>query len=295
MAYVAKNWILSGIVMPEDMNRIEQGIQANDASIAELLSGKVDKADGKGLSANDFTDAFKTKLTNIVSPDSPTEIPSGADLNTYTSAGYFRCRSISTASTVANAPTTLAFIMQVYLATDVIQVVTDYNENRVYQRRLYEGSWSSWREIATNDWVTSNFLGKSAQAVDSAKLGGKAPSSYANASHNHPWSQVTDKPAQATRWPAWSEVTGKPSTFTPSAHTQAWSTITGKPSAYTPASHNQAWSTITSPPATATRWPSWGEVTGKPSTFAPSTHVHITAYGTSVPSSLAYGQLFILI
>ena len=35
------------------------------------------------------------------------------------------------------------------------------------------------------------------------------------------WARVTDKPAQATRWPAWSEVTDKPSTFTPSTHLQA--------------------------------------------------------------------------
>jgi len=28
------------------------------------------------------------------------------------------------------------------------------------------------------------------------------------ASHNHAWSEVTGKPAQATRWPTWSEVTG---------------------------------------------------------------------------------------
>ena len=31
------------------------------------------------------------------------------------------------------------------------------------------------------------------------------------ASHSHAWSEVTSKPAQATRWPTWSEVTDKPS------------------------------------------------------------------------------------
>lgn len=36
--------------------------------------------------------------------------------------------------------------------------------------------------------------------------------------HTHPWSQITDAPATATRWPAWGEVTSKPSEFPPSSH-----------------------------------------------------------------------------
>ena len=35
------------------------------ARIAALESGKVDKVEGKGLSSNDFTDAYKTKLDGI--------------------------------------------------------------------------------------------------------------------------------------------------------------------------------------------------------------------------------------
>ena len=36
-----------------------------NAKIAALESGKVDKVEGKGLSSNDFTDAYKTKLDGI--------------------------------------------------------------------------------------------------------------------------------------------------------------------------------------------------------------------------------------
>lgn len=36
--------------------------------------------------------------------------------------------------------------------------------------------------------------------------------------HNHPWSQITNPPNTATRWPTWGEVTTKPSEFTPEAH-----------------------------------------------------------------------------
>ena len=63
---------------------------------------------------------------------------------------------------------------------------------------------------------------------------------------HYAWSDITDKPTTATRWPSWDEVTSKPSSFTPSAHTHAWGDITS------------------GVPSTATRWPSWSEVTSKP-------------------------------
>ena len=35
------------------------------AVLKEMLDGKVDKVSGKGLSTNDFTEAYKTKLDGI--------------------------------------------------------------------------------------------------------------------------------------------------------------------------------------------------------------------------------------
>ena len=84
----------------------------------------------------------------------------------------------------------------------------------------------------------------------SSQLGQKA-----NLEHTHPWSAVTGKPAQATRWPAWGEVTGKPTAFPAETHMHSWGEVTGVPEQ-------------------ATRWPAWGEVTGKPATFPPSSHTH---------------------
>ena len=63
---------------------------------------------------------------------------------------------------------------------------------------------------------------------------------------SYDWSDITNKPATATRWPSWDEVTSKPNSFAPSAHTHAWGDITS------------------GVPSTATRWPSWSEVTSKP-------------------------------
>lgn len=52
-------------------------------------------------------------------------------------------------------------------------------------------------------------------------------------SHSHPWTEVTSKPAEATRWPAFSEVTSKPATYPPSAHTHSLTDITDAGSAAT--------------------------------------------------------------
>lgn len=59
---------------------------------------------------------------------------------------------------------------------------------------------------------------------------------------HYAWGDITNKPAQATRWPTFDEVTSKPATAT------RWPTF----------------DEVTSKPATATRWPSWSEVTSKP-------------------------------
>lgn len=50
----------------DNLNKIENGVYNNSVHINELDGGKVDKEVGKGLSANDFTDADKEKLDSII-------------------------------------------------------------------------------------------------------------------------------------------------------------------------------------------------------------------------------------
>ncbi|MGL6368945.1 tail fiber domain-containing protein [Aeromonas hydrophila] len=75
----------------------------------------------------------------------------------------------------------------------------------------------------------------------------------AAADHHHPWSQLTGIPVFAKRWPAWTEVTGKPELAA--------------------AKHRHPWSQIDQIPVTASRWPSWAEVTDKPA-LAAADHTH---------------------
>ncbi|MGY6037769.1 prophage tail fiber N-terminal domain-containing protein [Aeromonas sp. AE23HZ002T15] len=75
----------------------------------------------------------------------------------------------------------------------------------------------------------------------------------AEASHTHTWSQLTGIPTYATRWPSWGELTDKPDLAA--------------------ASHRHPWNQIDQIPVTATRWPTWGEVTDKPA-LAAADHSH---------------------
>lgn len=72
------------------------------------------------------------------------------------------------------------------------------------------------------------------------------------------WANVTNKPAEATRWPTYAEVTGKPTEFTPAAHTHLWAHITDKPTEFAPSAHTHL----------------WAHITDKPATFTPSAHNH---------------------
>ncbi|MGY3856115.1 prophage tail fiber N-terminal domain-containing protein [Aeromonas intestinalis] len=86
----------------------------------------------------------------------------------------------------------------------------------------------------------------------------------AAASHTHPWSQLTGIPTYATRWPAWGEVTDKPDLAA--------------------ASHRHPWNQIDQIPVTASRWPTWSEVTGKPS-IAAAVHRHPWSELDEVPAT----------
>ena len=72
------------------------------------------------------------------------------------------------------------------------------------------------------------------------------------------WANVTNKPAEATRWPTYAEVTGKPTEFTPAAHTHLWAHITDKPTEFAPSAHTHL----------------WAHITDKPATYTPSAHNH---------------------
>lgn len=106
------------------------GITYVVGKIKELLGGKVDKADGKGLSTNDYTTAEKTKLAGIASgaqvnvqadwnatsggaviKNKPTSLPAANTTSTYAADGTAPVNGKAVASAIAgkaNKSTTLS-------------------------------------------------------------------------------------------------------------------------------------------------------------------------------------------
>ena len=50
-------------------NRLDNVSEYNDTELRNLINNKVDKVDGKGLSSNDFTDAYEAKLNSLKNYD----------------------------------------------------------------------------------------------------------------------------------------------------------------------------------------------------------------------------------
>lgn len=91
-----------------------------------------------------------------------TEIPSGADLNTYTTPNCYRCTTQATAASLSNTPYTAGGFSLIVERTSgitghyVIQTIKTGNINAtVYQRAYTNGTWGEWvRQFtsAYNGW-----------------------------------------------------------------------------------------------------------------------------------------------
>ena len=139
-------------------------------------------------------------------------------------------------------------------------------------------------------------------------------------SHSHAWAEVTGKPAQATRWPTWSEVTSKPTTAT---RWPTWSEVTSKPSTFAPSTHAHTGTITTGDYTTHTTQsgsiflgpmnttynhilsslnvPYWFDRDVKVADGKQVLHAGnytsytspVNLYGTSIPSSLLPGQIYV--
>lgn len=98
-------------------------------------------------------------------------IPSGADLNTYTSKGYWHQTSNSNAGAGTNYPESLAGMLEVQNdGSMVYQRYTVYNNtHNIWVRTYYNGTWYSWYKIwhSGNDGSGS---GLNADMVDSLHI-----------------------------------------------------------------------------------------------------------------------------
>ncbi|HEY0818131.1 MAG TPA: tail fiber domain-containing protein [Rhizobacter sp.] len=75
-------------------------------------------------------------------------IPSGADLNTYTTPGIYHQDNNAYAAAGSNYPITHAGMLTVYSAQLMIyQTYQHYQDGRRWHRSYYNGAWSVWRQV----------------------------------------------------------------------------------------------------------------------------------------------------
>lgn len=89
---------------------------------------------------------------NITVPVAMTDIASNTNLNTVTSAGFYRCPTNAIAATLSNSPTTSAFSLFVEWSAGWVQTLTEYPTTgtpKTYKRHGYSGVWGAWYEILT--------------------------------------------------------------------------------------------------------------------------------------------------
>lgn len=259
---------------------------------------------------SDTTHSHATHLT--------TEIAASTNLNTLTTAGWYKCPLNSTAATLTNSPTKTAFAMEVLSNVGATQIVYEYDSNnapKAYTRSQGDSNvWGAWHRIYTEaDKPTASEIGAAA------------------ASHTHTKAQITDFPTSmpASDVYAWAKAPTKPaytkaevglgnvdntadanksvkyatsagSASTATTANRVASAGTGSADAarhvwfsdnsietarvsddnfkYNP-SGNLLTANISGNAATASSV-AWGNVTGKPSSFTPSSHTHDDRYYT---------------
>ena len=185
-----------------------------------------------------------------------TEIAASTDLNTITTAGWYKCSASATAAGLKNCPTQIAFAMEVLLNAGVTQKLYEYDSStpKVYIRNLYDNAWGEWKRIyTTSDKPTAGEIGAAAS------------------SHTHTKAQITDFP-----------------TSMPASDVYAWAKAPTKPS-YTKSEVGLGNVDNTADSAKSVKYATsagsagavaWANVSGKPATFAPSEHNHNDLYYT---------------
>ncbi len=90
--------------------------------------------------------------------DSRADIPEGADLNSYTAVGAYRCKNNATAESLTNSPTTDAFIMDILPSTGTSRAL-DGNYAYLIQKIMTNGNRYYARKVSTNGNVSTPVYG----------------------------------------------------------------------------------------------------------------------------------------
>jgi len=92
-----------------------------------------------------------------------TTFPSGANLDDYKTAGFYRCNTNTLAQSLLNCPTTQAFSMTIETHAGAKQTITTYSTSGqvILTRNCYSNVWGAWRELAFVDdsgWISLDLI-----------------------------------------------------------------------------------------------------------------------------------------
>ncbi len=126
---------LSGIATGAEIN-VQSDWNVTDTNSDAYIKNKPDSLPANGGTANYLN-------ANI--------IPANANLNSYTTPGFYYCPANATVATLSNCPTTNAFFMIVGKHAGVYQEVVEYmtGNHRIYNRNFYNNIWGSWCRVYT--------------------------------------------------------------------------------------------------------------------------------------------------
>lgn len=204
------------------------------ARIKEILTGKVDKEVGKGLSTNDYTNAEKTKLSGIESnANNYTHPLSGVTASTYKSV------TVNTQGHVISGsnPTTLseygitdaANKIHTHTNDDILSLDASKLTGTIDIARIPQGALERLTIVA-DDTERFKLTNSIVQKGDTVKVSSTGLMFFivddTNLSNELGYEQYT---ASAATSVPWTGITGKPSTFTPEEHNHKTSDITDFP------------------------------------------------------------------
>ena len=148
---------------------------------ADTLDGSHASAFAAASHNHSATDITSGTLNNARLSDlfkAGSEIPNGANLNSYRTTGYYSQNSNADASAGSNYPESLAGMLEVITddtgnGLHTLQRYAIYNNANTYVRYYYNGTWSSWRK----EWNSLNDGASS--GLDADLLDGQHGSYYA--------------------------------------------------------------------------------------------------------------------
>ena len=124
------------------------------------------------------------------------DIGGSADLNNYTTTGYYHQNSNSNTSGASNYPASVAGMLTVTNdGVMIYQIYQGYGANHTYERKYYNGTWNSWHQIYDSGVFTNN----SSNWNTAYGWGNHASAGYAASSHNHAATDITSGQLPAAR------------------------------------------------------------------------------------------------